>query len=75
MIISLISINLIYIKYSKKNSQVIDISILYLLILDIISNLLEKYARLIVKSGVNIQKNQTLVITSPIDNPASVGLL
>lgn len=30
-------------------------------------NLLEKYARLIVKSGVNIQKNQTLVITSPIE--------
>jgi len=31
------------------------------------SNSLEDYARLIVKSGVNIQKNQTLVITSPIE--------
>ncbi|GAA0180883.1 aminopeptidase [Clostridium sediminicola] len=31
------------------------------------NNLLEKYAGLIVKSGVNIQKNQTLVITSPIE--------
>ncbi len=29
--------------------------------------LLEKYARLIVKCGLNIQKNQTLVITSPIE--------
>lgn len=31
------------------------------------SNLLEKYARLIVKSGVNIQKNQTLMVISPIE--------
>jgi len=31
------------------------------------NNLLEKYARLIVKSGVNIQVNQTLVIISPIE--------
>lgn len=30
-------------------------------------NSLEKYARLIVKSGVNIQRNQTLVITSPLE--------
>nr|WP_092072520.1 aminopeptidase [Dendrosporobacter quercicolus]NSL48520.1 aminopeptidase [Dendrosporobacter quercicolus DSM 1736]SDM43310.1 aminopeptidase II. Metallo peptidase. MEROPS family M29 [Dendrosporobacter quercicolus] len=29
--------------------------------------LLEKYARLIVKTGVNIQKNQILVINSPIE--------
>jgi aminopeptidase len=31
------------------------------------NNLLEKYARFIVKAGVNIQKNQTLVISSPIE--------
>ena len=31
------------------------------------NNLLEKYARLIVKTGINIQKNQTLVIFSPIE--------
>lgn len=31
------------------------------------NNLLEKYARLIVKTGMNIQKNQTLVIFSPIE--------
>ncbi|MBS4021135.1 MAG: aminopeptidase [Dethiobacter sp.] len=30
-------------------------------------NMLEKYARLIVKTGVNIQQGQTLVITSPIE--------
>ena len=29
---------------------------------------LEKYARLIVKVGVNIQKNQILVITAPVEN-------
>lgn len=29
--------------------------------------LLEKYARLIVKTGINVQKGQTLVITSPIE--------
>lgn len=29
--------------------------------------LLEKYARLVVKTGINIQKNQVLVITSPIE--------
>ncbi|NLP40795.1 MAG: aminopeptidase [Veillonellaceae bacterium] len=29
--------------------------------------LLEKYARLIVKTGINLQKNQTLVISSPIE--------
>ena len=29
--------------------------------------MLEKYARLIVKMGVNIQKGQTLVVTSPIE--------
>lgn len=29
--------------------------------------LLKKYARLIVKTGINIQKDQTLVITSPIE--------
>ncbi|WP_176718863.1 aminopeptidase [Caloranaerobacter ferrireducens] len=28
---------------------------------------LEKYARLVVKTGINIQKNQILVITSPIE--------
>lgn len=31
------------------------------------NKMLEKYARLIVKSGVNIQKGQTLVINSPIE--------
>jgi aminopeptidase len=31
------------------------------------NKMLEKYARLIVKTGVNIQKGQTLVITSPIE--------
>lgn len=30
-------------------------------------NLLQKYARLLVKTGVNIQQNQTLVIFSPIE--------
>jgi aminopeptidase len=31
------------------------------------NKVLEKYARLVVKTGVNIQKNQTLVITSPLE--------
>ncbi|AOT70747.1 aminopeptidase [Geosporobacter ferrireducens] len=31
------------------------------------NNLLEKYARLIVKTGINIQRNQTLVVFSPIE--------
>ena len=31
------------------------------------TKMLEKYARLIVKTGVNIQKGQTMVITSPIE--------
>jgi aminopeptidase len=31
------------------------------------NQLLEKYARLVVKTGINIQKNQLLVITSPIE--------
>ena len=39
------------------------------------NNLLEKYARLIVKSGVNIQKNQTLIITSPIECAAFTKII
>lgn len=39
------------------------------------NNLLEKYARLIVKSGVNIQNNQTLVITSPIECAAFTRII
>lgn len=39
------------------------------------NNLLEKYARLIVKSGVNIQKNQTLVISSPIECAAFTRII
>lgn len=31
------------------------------------STVLKKYAELLIKTGVNIQKNQTLVITSPIE--------
>jgi aminopeptidase len=31
------------------------------------NNFLERYAKLIVKSGINIQKNQILVISSPIE--------
>lgn len=31
------------------------------------NKVLEKYARLVVKTGVNIQKNQTLIITSPLE--------
>ena len=31
------------------------------------NELLEKYALLLVKTGINIQKNQTLVINSPIE--------
>lgn len=31
------------------------------------NQILEKYARLVVKSGVNIQKGQTLVVASPIE--------
>ena len=31
------------------------------------NKLLEKYALLLVKTGINIQKNQTLVINSPIE--------
>jgi len=31
------------------------------------NNLLEKYAHLIVKTGINLQDNQTLVITAPIE--------
>ena len=34
------------------------------------SKVLEKYARLLVKTGVNIQKNQILVIQSPIEAAA-----
>lgn len=37
--------------------------------------LLEKYARLVVKSGVNIQKNQTLVVSSPIECAAFARLI
>ncbi|SFB26176.1 MULTISPECIES: aminopeptidase [unclassified Bacillus (in: firmicutes)] len=33
-------------------------------------DLIEKYARLIVKTGVNLQKNQLLVISSPIETAA-----
>lgn len=29
--------------------------------------ILEKYAKLVIKTGINIQRNQTLVISSPID--------
>ncbi len=29
--------------------------------------LLEKYAKLIVKTGINLQKDQTLVVTAPIE--------
>ncbi|SHJ27912.1 aminopeptidase [Propionispora hippei] len=32
------------------------------------TQLLEKYARLIVKTGINLEKNQTLVINSPIES-------
>ncbi len=37
--------------------------------------LLEKYARLVVRTGVNIQKNQTLVISSPIECASFVRLI
>lgn len=33
-------------------------------------NLWEKYARLIVKTGINLRKDQTLVITAPIESAA-----
>ncbi len=36
-------------------------------IMDLNNTMIQKYAGLIVKSGVNIQKNQTLVIVSPIE--------
>lgn len=39
------------------------------------SNLLEKYAQLIVKRGINIQQGQTLVISSPIECAAFVRLV
>lgn len=39
------------------------------------NNLLEKYARLIVKSGINIQKSQTLIINSPIECAAFTRIL
>jgi aminopeptidase len=38
-------------------------------------NLLKKYARLIVKTGINIQQGQTLVITSPIECAAFVRVV
>lgn len=36
---------------------------------------LEKYARLIVKTGVNIQKNQILMITAPVENHEFVEII
>lgn len=39
------------------------------------NNLLEKYARVIVKSGINIQTNQTLVIISPIECAAFTRII
>jgi aminopeptidase len=39
------------------------------------NNLLEKYVRLIVKSGINIQKNQTLVIISSIECASFVRII
>lgn len=39
------------------------------------NNLLEKYVRLIVKSGINIQKNQTLVIISSIECASFVRMI
>jgi aminopeptidase len=38
-------------------------------------NLLEKYATLIVKTGLNIQKGQTLVINSPIEGASFTRLI
>jgi aminopeptidase len=38
-------------------------------------NLLEKYATLIVKTGINIQKGQTLVINSPIEGASFTRLI
>jgi aminopeptidase len=38
-------------------------------------NKLEKYARLIVKTGVNIQKDQILVITAPVENFEMVEMI
>jgi aminopeptidase len=39
------------------------------------NELLEKYARLIIKTGINIQQGQTLVISSPIECAAFVRLV
>jgi aminopeptidase len=39
------------------------------------NNLQEKYARLIIKTGINIQQGQTLVITSPIECAAFARLV
>jgi aminopeptidase len=39
------------------------------------NNLLQKYARLIVKTGINIQKGQTLVIFSPIEGAAFTRMI
>ncbi|HMM21192.1 MAG TPA: aminopeptidase [Selenomonadales bacterium] len=39
------------------------------------SQMLEKYARLVVKSGVNIQKGQTLVVASPIEGAPFTRLI
>ena len=38
-------------------------------------SLLENYAQLIIKIGLNIQKNQTLVITSPIEGAEFVRIV
>ncbi|BBB90606.1 MAG TPA: aminopeptidase [Methylomusa anaerophila] len=39
------------------------------------SELLEKYVRLIVKTGINLQQGQTLVVTSPIESASFTRLL
>ncbi|MEA3423015.1 MAG: aminopeptidase [Bacillota bacterium] len=38
-------------------------------------NLLRKYAEIIIKKGVNIQKNQLLVITAPVENYEIVEMI
>ncbi|MCK5763341.1 MAG: aminopeptidase [Clostridiales bacterium] len=38
-------------------------------------NLLRKYAEIIIKTGVNIQKNQLLVITAPVENYEIVEMI
>lgn len=62
-------------KFETKQEKKLHAEVLRELEEDKMDAMLNKYARLIVRKGINLQKNQTLVIRCPIDQAAFARLI